>query len=174
VFPLFFVDLLSLFALLICEEFIFRHKIQKYLFLRLPPSVAVLLTSAFYLLVKNLQFQLNVLDLLNLGLMSVALGFFYLKSGRSHRGIGFVLALITVFHPFAGLPLWDSESPSFLLFKPAMKSSEFLSGVRGAPFSGIGLTSILLMIAIGAYWTWRRDLEARQQFERIARSEVND
>lgn len=165
VFPLFFVDLAGLVTLVVCEEFIFRHKIQKYLFLNLPPITAVLLTSAAYLLVKNLQFQLGRLDLLNLFLLSVALGFFYLKSGRCHRGIGFMLALLCTIHPMAGLPLWDTESPSFFLFKPVSHASEFLSGYRGAPFSGIGLTSILLMIAIGAYWTWRQDSAARQFFE---------
>ena len=167
VFPLFFLDFLSLAALLVCEEFIFRHKLQKMLLQSFSPLAAVAITTALYLLVKNLQFQLDTLDLINLGLMSAALGFFFLKSGRAHRGIGFVLSLLCTLHSLAGLPLWDTESPSFFLFKPVLKASEVLSGARGAPFHGLGLTSILVVIAGAAYWTWRQDLEARQHYERI-------
>ncbi|MGZ3696188.1 MAG: CPBP family glutamic-type intramembrane protease, partial [Bdellovibrionota bacterium] len=103
VFPLFFVDLISLLVLVVCEEFIFRHKIQKYLLAHLPASVSLFITTALYLVVKNLQFQLTGLDYLNLVLVNLALGFFYLKSGRSHRGLGFLVSLLALFHPIAGL-----------------------------------------------------------------------
>lgn len=160
VFPLFFVDFASLIVLVIGEEFIFRHKIQKQLLARLPTSAAILLTTFLYLVVKNLQFQLTWLDILNLALLNFALGFFYLKSSRTHRGLGFLLSLLCFFHPVAGLALWDTEGPSFFLFKPIGKTSELLAGVNGAPFSGLGLTVILVMIVGGAYLTWKQDVAA--------------
>ncbi|MGE3261889.1 MAG: CPBP family glutamic-type intramembrane protease [Bacteriovoracia bacterium] len=160
VFPLFFVDFAALVVLVICEEFIFRHKIQKFLLGRLPAGLAICATTAAYLFVKNLQFQLTGLDCLNLVLVNLALGFFYLKSGRSHRGLGFLLSLLCMLHPIAGLPLWETEGPSFFLFKPIGKGSELLAGLHGAPFSGLGLTSILVMIVGGAYLTWKQDVAA--------------
>jgi hypothetical protein len=160
VFPLFFVDFLSLAVLIFCEEFIFRHKIQKYLLAHLPSPVAILLTTGAYLLVKNLQFQLTRFDLLNLALVNFALGFFFLKSGKAHRGLGFLLSLLCFLHPIAGLPIWDTEGPSFFLFKPIGKTSDLITGVHGAPFAGLGITSILVMILAGAYITWKQDAVA--------------
>jgi membrane protease YdiL (CAAX protease family) len=158
VFPLFFVDLISLVVLVFCEEFIFRHKVQKYLLAHLPSGAAVFITTILYLAVKNLQFQLTGLDFVNLTLVNLALGFFYLKSSRSHRGLGFLLSLLCVFHPLCGLPIFETEGPSFLLFKPIVKGPELLSGVHGAPFTGLGLTVILVMIVGGAYLTWKQDV----------------
>lgn len=164
VFPLFFVDFISLAVLVICEEFIFRHKIQKFLLAHISPGKSILITTMLYLAVKHIQFQLTGIDYLNLTLMNLALGFFFLKSGRSHRGLGFLLSLLCLFHPVAGLPLWDTEGPSFFLFKPLGHGPELLAGVHGAPFSGLGLTSILLMIFGGAYLTWKQDVAASYAF----------
>ncbi len=169
VFPLFFLNLLALGTLLVCEEYIFRHKILKQLLQKMSPLQAVVCTSALYILVKELQFTLQPLDYLNLLFLNVALGFFFLKSGCSHRNLGFLLALFGFLHPLAGLPLWEVESPSFFLFKTNARSSELLTGNSAGPMAGLALTSILLVFSVGAYLSWKKSLEAKRQMERIAR-----
>jgi hypothetical protein len=166
VFPLFFIDILSLTTLVICEEFLFRHKILKRLLHQMPPTFAVLTTTGLFILVKDLQFELATLDYVNLTLLNLALGYFFLKSGTSHRGIGFLLFLLGILHPIAGLPLWAVESPSFFLFKATARSSTLLSGGAAGPMAGLGLCSILLVFAGGSYLTWKRELEAKRQAAR--------
>ncbi|RZA09531.1 MAG: hypothetical protein EOP11_01380 [Proteobacteria bacterium] len=154
VFPLFFLDILSLGTLLFCEEYIFRHKILRLLSMELPPLAAMLLTGAAHILVKWLQFELTTLDLLSLALFNLALGFFYLRVQKPHRGIGFALALTFMLHPVAGLPLWENESPSFFLFKSNSRGEDLLFGGVAGPFAGWGLASILLVFAVRAFYGW--------------------
>lgn len=169
VFPLFFLDFAALCTLLFCEEYIFRHKILKRLLIQLPPGMAITLTAAAYLLVKYLQFELGLMDMMNLALMNVALGYFYLKSGKAHRGIGFLLMLLGFLHSVAGLPLWDNESPSFFLFKSAQRNHEVLFGGGAGPFGGLALSSIFLVFTIGCALSWKQELEARQQAARASK-----
>jgi membrane protease YdiL (CAAX protease family) len=167
VFPLFFLDLISLCVLVFCEEYVFRHKILRLLLIRLGPGTAIAITAAAYLLVKNLQFELTGFDLLNLGLLNLALGYFFLKSGKPHRGIGFALLLLTALHTIGGLPLWGQESPSFFLFKSTHRSHEILFGGGLGPFSGLALSSILFVFALGSAFSWKRATNTRQPPPRI-------
>ncbi len=166
VFPLFFLDLLSISLLVFCEEYIFRHKILKLLSADLSPGVAVLITSLLYIGVKHLQFDLSTLDILNLGCMNLALGYFYLKSTKAHRGLGFLFILLLLLHSMAGLPLWGNESPSFFLFKSTPTSSSFLFGGESGPFAGIALTSLFFFFAFGSSFSWKREMEAKRQAKR--------
>lgn len=156
VFPLFFLDLVSLVVLVVCDEFLFRHKILRGLLTLMPPNAAVLLTSCFYILAKHLQFTLAPLDYLNLICLNAALGFFYLKAGKCHRGLGFLVLLFGTLHPLAGLPLWAQESPSFFLFKESHRATQLLSGGATGPMGGLGLFSILLFFTIGGHYMWKR------------------
>jgi membrane protease YdiL (CAAX protease family) len=169
VFPLFFLDLAALSALLFCEEYIFRHKILRRLLQQFTPGTAVCLTAAAYLAVKYLQFELGWMDYLNLSLMNLALGYFFLKSGKAHRGIGFALVLVLVLHSLAGLPLWDSESPSFFLFKATQRNAEILFGGGAGPFAGLALSSIFVVFALGGAISWKQDLETKRQAARQAK-----
>lgn len=154
VFPLFFVDILALGTLIFCEEYIFRHKLLRLFAAELPPVAAITLSSAAYILVKWVQFDLTALDFLNLALFNFALGFFYLRVNKPHRGIGFALALSFLLHPLAGLPLWENESPSFFLFKTAARGDDHLFGGAAGPFAGWGLASILAVFAVRAAYGW--------------------
>ncbi|HEY8278375.1 MAG TPA: CPBP family glutamic-type intramembrane protease [Bdellovibrionota bacterium] len=166
VFPLFFVDLFALGGLLLCEEFLFRHKILRGLTAFMPDSAAITLTSALHVLVRHWQFQLEPFDYVNLFCLNLALGYFYVKSGKCQRGLGFLMALLFLLHSFGGLPLWGYESPSFFLFKAISRSSTLFTGGAAGPLAGAGMFGILLLLAFGSYLTWKRELEARRQAER--------
>jgi hypothetical protein len=166
VFPLFFVDILALGLMLFCEEYIFRHKILGLLLGSLPPGVAVFFTSLLYLAVKYLQFELSLMDLANLMLMNIALGYFFLKYRKPHRGIGYLIALLCALHSLAGLPLWENESPSFFLFKASGRAQDLLFGGQSGPFAGLALLSIFLVFALGAAFSWKKEIEARRHSER--------
>lgn len=166
IFPLFFLDAASLLALLVCEEYLFRHKILRNLLTDLPPSAAIVLTACLQILVRHLQFQLDLLDYVNLFLLNLALGFFFVKSGKCQRGLGFLLAFLCLLHNCGGLLLWGNESPSFFLFKPDARSSPLLTGGQSGVLSGAGISIILVLLALGSYLTWKREREERRFAER--------
>ncbi len=161
IFPLFFLDLASLATLLICEEYLFRHRILRTLLQELSPNSAIVLSSVLHTLVRHFQFQLVLFDYVNLFCLNMALGYFFVKSGKCQRGLGFLLALLCVLHNFAGLLLWGNESPSFFLFKAAPKSAPILSGGINGPLGGAGIFGILILFAFGSYLTWKREKDAR-------------
>lgn len=169
IFPLFFMDLFALAALLISEEFLFRHKILRGLLTRMPATAAVVVTSLLHIFVRHLQFQLEFFDYVNLLCLNLTLGYFYVKSGKCQRGLGFLLALLCLLHNFGGLPLWGFESPSFFLFKAAPRASTFITGGPSGPLGGAGLLFVLTLFAVGSYLTWKRELEARRQAERLSK-----
>lgn len=166
IFPLFFLDVAALATLLICEEFLFRHKILRALLGAMPPSGAIVITSVLHTFVRHLQFQLTTFDYVNLFCLNLALGYFFLKSGKCQRGLGFLLALLCTLHNVAGLLLWGNESPSFFLFKASPHASPLLSGGNFGPLGGAGLFGILLLFAFGSYLTWKRENDARRFAER--------
>lgn len=169
VLPLFFVDLAALGTLIFCEEYLFRYKVLGQLITELHPATAVLLTTAFYVSVKYLQFDLAAMDIFNLVLMNLALGYFFVKSGKAHRGIGLCLALLCSLHSGAGMPLWGNESPSFFLFKSEPRSTEALFGGAHGPFRGLALSTIFLVFTLSSVLSWRKKEEARRQNERLSR-----
>jgi hypothetical protein len=166
VFPLFFVDLVSLVVMLFCEEYIFRHKILQLLLGSFSPGFSICLTALLAVAVKFIQFDLNAMGIVNLLLMNLALGYFFLKYKKAHRGIGFVISLLVSLHCLAGLPLWDNESPSFFLFKAVGRTSEMLFGGHAGPFAGLALWSIFLVFVLGSLFSWKQEIEARRHSER--------
>lgn len=163
IFPLIFMDLAGLVVFLVCEEFLFRHKVLRNLLALMPAPLAIALTGALQVLVRHWQFQLSPFDYLNLFLLNVALGYFYLRSRKFQRGLGFLLALVVLMHSLSGLPLWGNESPSFFLFKAAARAPAFLTGGAGGPFAGAGMLGILLLFVVASYLSWKREDEAKRQ-----------
>jgi hypothetical protein len=157
IFPLFFLDLASLAIFLICEEYLFRHKILRAMLLELSPNVAIVFSSALHSFVRYMQFPLTFFDCVNLFCLNMALGYFFVKNGKCQRGLGFLLAFLCCLHNFAGLLLWGIESPSFFLFKAAAKSSPALSGGANGPLGGAGVLGILVLFTFGSFLTWKRE-----------------
>ena len=163
IFPLFFMDIAALATLLLCEEFLFRHKILRGLLALMPESAAIVFTSALHILARHWQFHLEAFDYVNLACLNLVLGYFYVKSGKCHRGLGFLLSLLLLLHNMGGLPLWGYESPSIFLFKAGLRSSSLITGGTSGPLGGLGLFGILAIFALGSCLTWKRELEAKRQ-----------
>lgn len=158
VFPLYLMDVLSLVTFIFCEEYIFRYRLLGGLQQILPPTYAVAGASLAYVLIKWIQFDLTAIDILNLLLLNATLGVFYLRTGRVHRGLSFVLVFYGVLHSFLGLPLFSQQGSSFLLLKHnAQTGSAWLTGADAGPLGGLAMTSLLLLLFAGALWSWRTE-----------------
>lgn len=144
----------SLVALAYCEEFIFRHKILNYFRRHLPDAAAAVITALGYCAIKMLQFDLGVMHILTLFLLSLTLAVRTVVDGDFVRGAGFWAGLLIVFHPLLSLPLLGNEFQGVLLVKyqvaPEAEGamSRFLSGGVGGPLSSFAL-QILLVLDIG-------------------------
>lgn len=156
VFPIFLTNLFSIFLLLICDEFIFRHKLLQMFFRVLPEPFAIAATTALYVLLKWIQFPLQSMDIVNLSLLSTILGFFYAKNRKAHRGLGFIISMTVLLHPIAGLPLWSQTSPSFFLLKHTAKSSDWMTGGNAGPMASIALCSMLLLFSVVSFKRWQQ------------------
>ncbi|NUM88128.1 MAG: hypothetical protein HUU37_02895 [Bdellovibrionales bacterium] len=157
VFPLFFSDLVALMVFVVCEEFLFRHKILPRLLEFRGSHAAVWGTAFLYVGLKQFQFQLVALDFLNLMLLNLTLGYYYLKSGKAHRGLGLAAALFGTLHAVAGMPLWSQTSPSLFLFKHNLRASDLMSGGAAGPMASLGMTLFLFLALATGYRRWRRD-----------------
>lgn len=167
VFPLFFTDLAALITLLVCEEYLFRHRILRALLAHLPAGSAVALTSALHILARHWQFHLETLDYLNLACLNLMLGYFYVKSGKPHRGLGLMAALLCLLHNIGGLPLWGYEAPSFFLFKAFNRTSTLVTGGAAGPLGGLGLFGLLVIFALGTFLTSKREAAVTRQNPRL-------
>ncbi|MCO5143732.1 MAG: hypothetical protein M9962_11640 [Oligoflexia bacterium] len=162
-FPLFLLTLISLPVLLWCEEYIFRFRIQSNLNEVFPPFASVLLTALMQTFIRNLQFQISYIDILNLLLFHITLGLFYERSQKPHRGLGLQLTALTLLHCGFGLPLWSIESPSFFLMKPTVHAYSILSGGEMGPISSLGFTAILAVLLVSSFHLWKIEKEAERK-----------
>lgn len=157
VFPLFFLDLLSIGTICICEEYIFRYRIMSSLMEERYPVRAVVVSALLYLVIKAVQFDLGLIECLNILLINISLGFYFLRSYRVHRGIGFIVVFFALLKSVFGLALWSQAGPSMFLFKHnAQIEVGWLTGGDAGPLAGLGMTSLLAVVSIAAIWSWRQ------------------
>jgi len=149
----------SLVVLVHCDERIFRQGILLSLRdLRLPgnPSVlvtrmaAAALTTAAFVGIKALQFDLGTMHYVTLALISIALSLRALSGRGPLEGAGLWTALLLVFHPLFGLPVLGNEFAGIILIKYQATDSgptdlmRFLTGGAGGPLSGFALQILLI------------------------------
>jgi len=145
------------------EEILFRHDILTRFAGRLPRLAAITATSVLYCAVKRLQFDLGIMQLWTLFLVSTVLGLKALKEGGYHHGAGFWSALLVLFHALLGLPVFGNEFAGLLLIKYAgplgetghwfraiwegtdMRTTVFLTGGLGGPLSSFALQFLLFL-----------------------------
>lgn len=167
IFFLFLFNAIALAGMVLCEEYIFRHKILRTLVGRISPTISVIMTSLGYVLVKHLQFWLTPIDYITLFLVSFAASFYFLRSGRIFRGLGFIGSLYGAVHFLCGMNLWGHSTAGLFLFTDAKGSSPTITGGADGPLAGAALLSLLLIVAVSAYWSW---LKEESQSEAIAKS----
>ena len=148
----------ALAALAYCEEFIFHHKIPKYVKGFLPDAPAAFLIGLLYCGIKLLQFDLGILHLVTLFLVSVSLyyrtGYYRTgNEGQFARGAGFWAAILILFQPVLSLPIFGNNFPGILLVKyqnsPQSGSAiRILTGGAGGPLSSFAF-QLLLILDIG-------------------------
>lgn len=158
VFPLFVLDFASLMVMVVCEEYIFRYRLLARLAHIFSPVTAICVSATLYTLIKWLQFDLTGTDIFNLMMLNAALGFLFLRTGRVHRGLGFLTVFYGMLHPLGGLPLWGQSGPSIFLFKHnAQNTGPWLTGADAGPLAGLGMSSLLFLLLLGAIWSWRSE-----------------
>ena len=146
---------ISLFALIYAEEFIFRHRLLSHFRMRWGDSVAVVLTSAFYLGIKNLQFDPGVLQSAAFTLVSIILARRVILNKDFAQGAGLYAGLLLVIHPLASLPIFGNEYQGFFLIKSQglegiePSAARWISGGAGGPFGSI---FFLMIVGIEAYF----------------------
>jgi hypothetical protein len=140
----------ALLGLVVGEEYVFRQRIQNHLRSQYPDLTSVLLTSALYLGLKIIQFDLGWLQSFTLFLLSISLGLRALENIDVLRGAGYWAGLLLVFHPLLSLPVLGSEFQGVLTVKYDLQSDSIGDGARwitgglGGPLSSMGLQLILL------------------------------
>jgi hypothetical protein len=160
---------LSIGALVYCEEFLFRHKIYGHMLqwrARLWPGAGLTalsldlglltLVSLSYCAVKSFQFDVGLMHWITLFLVSLSLTLRTRTEGDFAHGAGFWAALLIVFHPLLGLPVFGNDFSGLLLVKyqsanPAAElegttsTLRFLSGGPGGPISAFALQLLLVL-----------------------------
>ena len=149
------VRVLALGAFAYCEEFIFRHKISREILKQVRgPKPANLMSSLvtavvvaiLYCGVKVIQFDLGVVQLFTLFLVSMTLSIQSFVDGDFGRGAGFWAAMLIVFQPLLSLPALGGDFSGIVLIKfqpqrPTARDTlaRMLTGGAGGPLSSIAL-----------------------------------
>lgn len=111
-----FLRMLALALLVYCEEYIFRDKIAAQL-KNLPMLPAALWTAGLYCGVKVMQFDLGLMHLVTLFLISIALSYRSLREGQFARAAGYWAAILIIFHPLLSLPIFGNDFSGVLLIR---------------------------------------------------------
>jgi hypothetical protein len=167
-----FFRMAALACLAYCETFIFHNKLIRYLKGHVPDLGSALFIAVLYAGIKILQFDLGIMQLVTLFLVSISLFYHSLETtpGQSRElnpkfsfGAGFWAAILIVFQPLLSLPLFGNDFSGLLLLrynstllethaKWAGLNSEqisiwirFLSGGAGGPLSSFAFQVVLII-----------------------------
>ena len=162
------VRIAALGAFAYCEEFLFRQKITRDILKQIRGNrpthsdgslVTAGVVSILYCGIKVLQFDLGIMQLFTLFLISLSLSMQTFIEGDFGRGAGFWAALLIVFQPLLSLPALGGDFSGLFLVKyqPATPDGpdglmRFLTGGAGGPLSSFALQLLLaLSIARGIF-----------------------
>lgn len=156
IFFLFLLNGLALAGMVLCEEYIFRHKMLGTLIGRISPTKSVFLSSIGYVIVKHFQFSLALMDYVSLFLLSLISSYFYLRTNRIFRGMGFLGTIYGVVHFICGLNQWGHNTPGFFLFTDSKTAAAVVTGGNDGPLAGAAMISVLALVALASYWAWHQ------------------
>lgn len=149
----------SLFSLAYFEEFIFRHKVTRQFKSDLPnlarDLAGCVIIAIFYCAIKTIQFDLGIMHLTTLFLLSLTLSLRSLVNKDFIFGAGFWAALLIVFNPLLSLPIFGSDFSGLLLVKyqtlteaaavTPSATTRFLTGGVGGPAASFAFQLLLTL-----------------------------
>jgi hypothetical protein len=141
-----------------CEEFIFRHKILNYLRKHLSELPAAAVTAVAYCGIKALQFDLGLMHIITLFLLSMALAMRTALDGDFTKGAGLWAGLLIVIHPLLSLPAMGNEFHGILMLRYELpaglheETSRIITGGAGGPLSSVTLQALLLVDFLQSIW----------------------
>lgn len=156
------VRIIALGVFAYCEEFIFRHKISRFLLQQLGVTksnqlaghlVTASVVAILYCGIKLLQFDLGVMQLGTLFLVSIALSFRSFADRDFGRGAGFWAAMLIVFQALLSLPALGGDFAGIILIKyqaplsaaTGDDAARILTGGVGGPLSSLALQMLLAL-----------------------------
>jgi hypothetical protein len=164
----------SLVALVYCEEYLFRHKLSRFLQGRgatagaggssvvSPPAMSKITIALFagtlFCLIKRFQFDLGVMQTLTLFLISLCLSIRSFIDSDFGRGAGFLSALLIIFHPLLSLPILGSEFSGLVLVKPLQDMeglTRLFTGGAGGPLASLALQLLLVLDILRGIFRYR-------------------
>ncbi|MFZ9594707.1 MAG: hypothetical protein ACO3A2_01365 [Bdellovibrionia bacterium] len=139
----------ALMALVYCEEYLFRNRFIHELIGKFPPWLIAQYSALLYCGAKILQFDLGIMQLITLYLVSWSL-FLRLHGGtRFAQGAGIWAAILIIFHPLLSLPIFGNEFSGILLIRFPKEwthtAFRFLSGGAGGPLASFAFQLILII-----------------------------
>jgi len=148
-------------VMIYCEEYFFReqlfNKIREFSSAtsRLKDWAPILTTSVFYVVMKWIQFDLGIMHVFTLFLISIKLGMLRSEQGNFARGAGYLTGALLVTHVLLGLPILGIDFPGLILLKyidsdTPSRYDVFLTGGLGGP-----LSSFLFQMFLSATIIWQ-------------------
>lgn len=186
------VRILALGLFAYCEEFVFRHKISRELLRQVRGGKAPTLSSSLvtavivaivYCGVKLLQFDLGVMQMFTLFLVSIHLSMQSFVDGDFGRGAGFWAALLIVFQPLLSLPALGGDFSGVVLikFQPSAAAAEggdalarFLTGGAGGPLSSIALQLLIAFDIARGIFFYKKKLASSASPPKPTKPKSND
>jgi hypothetical protein len=152
------IQMAALIALAYSEEFIFHYYLKKSLSENIPPLILGNVIAIFYCGIKMVQFDLGILHLITLYLVSLCLFYRTQNEEEFAKGAGFWAGILITFHPLLSLPVFGNSISGILLIKyqppnhtPALDLDSahalkrLITGGLGGPFSSFTFQLLLLL-----------------------------
>lgn len=178
------VRILALGVFAYCEEFIFRHKISRYLLQQLGVVkstqfaghlVTASVVAVLYCGIKLLQFDLGVMQLGTLFLVSITLSVRSFADNDFNRGAGFWAAMLIVFQALLSLPALGGDFAGIILIKyqnslsanTGDEAARLLTGGVGGPLSSLALQMLLALDIARGLLRYRKGQRTRPAQTRL-------
>ncbi len=137
----------SLFILAVVEEFLFRRALEPKLTENASPIMTMAVSSAVYLAVKALQFDMPFLGFLNFFLLNIKLSTIALHEKSPMASASFLGVFFFIAHVFFGLPFMGQDMPGLFLLRGTSDEGmgSLLSGGQNGPECGLVFTVLLII-----------------------------
>ncbi len=134
------------FVLITVEEYIFRQVLEKRFRGFLSTIPFLLFSTALYLIIRGLQFDLTWLEAVNLGIFNYILSNLAKQENHHLASASFAATYWVILHTLFGLPFLGHDTPGLLLLRPISHPSvSLLSGGDRGPENGLVLTVLLII-----------------------------